>query len=184
MTVVEQITELFLRRGGRRWTDAVLTECDHALQAAALAAEDSAPHSLVVAALFHDVGRIIANPVDDLAGLFSDDNHEAVGARWLATLFGPDVSEPVRLHVTAKRYLCAVHPGYLETLSSASMTELVCQGGPLRQDRVRAFEAERYFASAISLRRYDDGANVPGRDVPPLEHYIPRIESMLLSAVA
>ena len=64
------------------------------------------------------------------------------------------------------------------------MTTLVCQGGPLRQDRIRAFEAERYFASAISLRRYDDGANVPGRGVPPLEHYIPRIESMLLGAVA
>src|SRR5205823_4068872 len=49
-----------------------------------------------------------------------DARHEEEGAAWLETYFGPAVTAPIRLHVTAKRYLCAVDPAYREGLSSAS----------------------------------------------------------------
>jgi hypothetical protein len=42
-----------------------------------------------------------------------DDEHEQLGAIWLIDYFVPEVVEPVRLHVAAKRYLCHTDPWLL-----------------------------------------------------------------------
>src|SRR5262249_12936895 len=98
---------------------------------------------------------------------------------WLERFFGAAVAAPVRLHVAAKRYLCAVDPAYAVALSSASRLSLQLQGGPFGPDEVRRFEQEPHWQAAVALRRWDDAAKVPGRTVPGLEHYRPVLEAAL-----
>ena len=109
----------------------------HMLQAAALAESQGAGEALVIAALLHDVGHFL-QPTDDSFGYHK---HDRSGGDWLATRFPPEVSEPVRLHVTAKRYLCAVEKDYFDKLSAASVYTLSQQGGPMSDTEVRAFAA-------------------------------------------
>jgi [1-hydroxy-2-(trimethylamino)ethyl]phosphonate dioxygenase len=109
---------------------------------------------------------------DDLADWTADAHHEEVGARWLAGRFGPEVSEPVRLHVPAKRYLCATDAGYSHQLSSASVHTLKLQGGPMSIEETRAFEREPYYREAVRVRHWDDQGKVAGLKVPPLEAYL------------
>jgi gamma-butyrobetaine dioxygenase len=97
--------------------------------------------------------------------------HEERGAAWLAQWFGEEVTEPVRLHVAAKRYLCAVEPGYAASLSLASVYTLRVQGGPMQRAELGKFEANRYAAAAIRVRRWDDAAKDPQASVPGLSHY-------------
>src|SRR5690349_24326992 len=122
-------------------------------QAGALAEAAGAPAPLVAAALLHDVGHLRSE---------TDARHGTGGARWLAQWFGPEVTEPVRLHVAAKRYLCAVEPGYAETLSPASVYTLGVQGGPMRGAELAEFAAGPYADDACRLRRWDDAAKDPG----------------------
>jgi predicted HD phosphohydrolase len=90
------------------------------------------------------------------------------------------VTEPARLHVTAKRYLCAVESGYRAALSPASQLSLDLQGGLLDPAEIAAFEQEPFFADAVLLRRFDDAAKRPDWAVPPLEAYRPLLASLLL----
>src|SRR5687768_15867180 len=139
--VVARLVELMETRGSSRYDDAV-TQCEHAVQAAMLAAEAQAPATLVVATLLHDVGHLLLGEHDGRADfLTSDRQHEAAGARFLQRWFPAEVIEPIALHAAAKRYLVAIDPGYAATLSPTSRRSLAIQGGPLRRDEVRAFEA-------------------------------------------
>ena len=154
-------------RGSSRYDDAV-TQCEHAVQAAVLAAEAQAPAPLVVATLLHDVGHLLLDEHDGRADfLASDRQHEAAGARFLQRWFPAEVFEPVALHAAAKRYLVAIDPGYATKLSTASRRSLAVQGGPLLRDAIRAFEATPHAAAAVRLRRWDDAGKRPGRRVPP-----------------
>ena len=139
-----------------------VTTLEHSLQAAHFARKTNAPDALVAAALLHDVGHLLDAAPADLAEWKADARHEVSGARWLAAHFGPDVFEPVRLHVPAKRYLCAADPNYADQLSSASLQTLKLQGGPMSAAEIRAFQAEPYHRAAISLRRWDDSGKVAG----------------------
>jgi len=179
--VLEQLSALFRLRGQHR-TDGV-SQLEHALQAATLAEEEHAPAALVVAALAHDVGHLLRADGDDLAALARDNRHEELGRLWLARFFGPDVTEPVRLHVHAKRYLCAVDDSYIDTLSPASLRRLEPQGGPLSRAEADAFEVHPFFAEALALRRLDDQAKCPGRPVPDFDHYRPYVEEVARTRV-
>jgi [1-hydroxy-2-(trimethylamino)ethyl]phosphonate dioxygenase len=151
---VEAVLALMQARGHERYGERV-TVLDHALQCASLAAAEGAPDS-VAAALLHDHGHLI----DDrghMAGRDGlDGEHEAVGAAALAAWFGPAVTEPIALHVAAKRYLCAAEPGYLEALSPASRLSLELQGGPFAPGEAAAFIARPFATDAVRLRRWDD----------------------------
>ena len=103
----------------------------HALQAAYFAQQDGAPAQLVLAALLHDIGHLVQDAPADIADWTVDARHEEIGSRWLARRFGPEIAGPVRLHVPAKRYLCATDPMYLAKLSQASVHTLKLQGGPM-----------------------------------------------------
>lgn len=109
-----------------------------------------------------------------------DARHEVGGADWLARFFNERVAGPVRLHVAAKRYLCAADPEYLAELSPASQRSLHLQGGPFSPEETRRFESLPHFAAAVALRRWDDAAKVPGLAVPGLEHYRQHLEGALL----
>ena len=167
---VDEVLELFTRYGRDHYDEAV-SQLDHALQCAALAADEGAPDELVAAALLHDVGHLL-HLRDGGTGPGDEDlDHEAVGARHLSALFGPGVTGPIALHVRAKRYLCAVEPTATSSLSDGSRASLVRQGGPLDTAEVTAFEANPGHAEAVRLRRWDDAGKVDGLAVAPLEHY-------------
>jgi [1-hydroxy-2-(trimethylamino)ethyl]phosphonate dioxygenase len=144
---------------------------DHSLQAAYAAEQDGAPATLVAAAVLHDYGHLIHDLPEDIASQGIDSLHEQIGAAFLAAYFGPVVVGTIRLHVAAKRYLCAIDPGYLAELSPASAQSLTLQGGPFDAAEIAAFEAAPHFFDAVRLRRYDDIAKEPGAWTPDREHY-------------
>ncbi len=168
--VVAEIFALFARRGGNHYGEGV-TQTEHALQAALAAEKAGAPMVLVTAALLHDVGHLLQDAPEDIAEQGIDTEHESVGSAWLSRLFEPGVSEPVRLHVSAKRYLCRAESGYWELLSPASKLSLELQGGPFSPAEAAAFRARPHAEAAIALRRWDDEAKVLGLETPPLVHY-------------
>ena len=173
--VVEEIEALFARHGSESYGEGV-TMLQHALQTAALAHAEGADDSLVIAALLHDVGHFL-QPTDDSYGYHK---HDRSGGEWLARRFGPAVSEPVRLHVAAKRYLCATEAEYFGRLSVASVHSLVKQGGPMSAPESAAFAALPHAGAAVRLRRWDDGGKVDGLHVPDLSSYRERIARFML----
>ena len=170
MDCVDQIVHLFATRGARDYLGEAVSQREHALQAARLAARDGAGDALIAAALLHDVGHLLG-PEENPAERGIDARHEEAGSRWLARHFGPQVTEPVRLHVMAKRYLCASDYAYLAALSAASVRSLELQGGPLNAGEVREFAANPYYREAVRLRRWDEAAKVPGLAVPNVDVY-------------
>jgi phosphonate degradation associated HDIG domain protein len=167
---VSEIFEVFARRGGDRYGEEV-TQLQHALQCASLAARDGAADSLVAAALLHDYGHLFEDRGEAAARDGIDARHEAYGAKLLRRWFGPEVTTPIALHVAAKRHLCAVEPGYEAALSAASQLSLELQGGRFTAEQSRAFAAAPYASDAIRLRRYDDTGKDADALTPPLEAY-------------
>src|ERR1700688_4757616 len=131
MSIQEEVFTLFARRGAGAYCGERVSMTEHALQAAYFAQREGAPPTLVLAALLHDIGHLIEDVPDDIADWTTDIRHEELGGHWLAKRFAAEVSEPVRLHVPAKRYLCATDTGYFDKLSAASVVTLQLQGGPL-----------------------------------------------------
>jgi phosphonate degradation associated HDIG domain protein len=149
-----------------------VTQTEHALQAAMLAENSGASSASIAAALLHDVGHLLHDLPDNIAELGSDDVHEQLGYEWLCDHFPPEVSEPVRNHVDAKRYLCAADRAYFRTLSPASVQSLALQGGPMSAEECQSFEAGSFFEQSIELRRWDDQAKIPNLKTPGLEHFL------------
>jgi [1-hydroxy-2-(trimethylamino)ethyl]phosphonate dioxygenase len=170
-SVIDEIFRVFQERGDGAYLGEPVSQSEHALQAAAAAERDGAPPQLVAAALLHDYGHLVHDLAEDSAEHGVDTVHEDVGADWLGRHFVPAVTEPLRLHVAAKRYLCAVEPEYLDALSPASTLSLDLQGGPFPPDEVQAFEDEPHHREAVRLRRWDDEAKIEGLETPPFEHY-------------
>lgn len=173
---VATIVKLFRQRGNSRYGGEAVTQLEHALQTATLAEQEGAGDSLVAAALLHDVGHLLHHLPDDAPDHDIDDCHETVAAKWLARFFPPEVVEPVRLHVAAKRYLCTVDPTYQAQLSGPSLQSLQLQGGPMNTEEVASFQSGPHGKAAVRLRRWDETAKVAGLKTPDLEHFIPSLE--------
>ena len=182
MTVTDEILEIYARRGASAYFGESVSMAEHALQAAYFARAAAAPPALIVAALLHDVGHLVADVPDDLADWIEDARHEDVGSGWLAGSVPPQVYEPVRLHVPAKRYLCATDPRYFSKLSAASVATLKLQGGPMSTGEIARFEKERYCREAVRIRHWDDQGKVAGLVTPQFEAYRPLLESIAISA--
>jgi len=180
MNISEEIERLFEKKGGDAYFGEDVTQLEHALQAAWMAEQEEAPDSLVVAALVHDIGHLLHDLPETIANQGVDTRHEELGNAWLKDYFGEAVCEPVKLHVDAKRYLCATDATYLEQLSAASRRSLDLQGGPMSPSEVEAFETSGFYESAVRLRRWDDRAKVPRSQVPGLEHYRERLKAAQL----
>src|SRR5688572_1331743 len=170
--LLDTIHDLFARKGASLYGGEAVTQTEHALQAAMLAESSGAPPASIAAALLHDVGHLLHDLPDNVAELGSDDVHEQLGYAWLCDYFPPEVSEPVRNHVDAKRYLCAVDGKYLGTLSPASVQSLALQGGPMAPEECKACEAGSFFEESIELRRWDDQAKIPNLRTPTLKHFL------------
>jgi [1-hydroxy-2-(trimethylamino)ethyl]phosphonate dioxygenase len=160
MNPIDRIFECFDRRGGDDYGSDRVRQIEHALQCAALAEEADAAPTLIAAALLHDIGHLIHDLGDGPAARGIDDRHEMLGRDWLASWFGAAVTEPVRLHVDAKRYLTATDPGYFAILSPGSLRSLSLQDGPFSAELADAFTALPYAVDAVRLRRWDEGAKM------------------------
>ncbi|MBP5856404.1 metal-dependent phosphohydrolase [Marivibrio halodurans] len=171
VTAVDFILALFAQAGGRDYLGEVVSQQEHALQCAVCADQEDAPPPLVAASLLHDVGHYLHDCAEDAAAQGLDSRHEQAGADFLARFFPPEVSEPVRLHVDAKRYLCAVEPDYFDRLSEASVHSLNLQGGPMSPAEVAAFEANPHHRAAVRLRRWDETGKVEGLRTPAPEDF-------------
>jgi gamma-butyrobetaine dioxygenase len=173
------IADLFASEGAADYLGEPVTQAAHMLQAAVLAERDGADDALIAAALLHDVGHFTGTVTGQDLMRGTDNRHSHTGASWLSQWFGLDVTEPVRLHVDAKRYLCACVPGYAAALSPASVYTLRVQGGPMRDDELAEFEASPYAAAACRVRRWDDAAKDPDALVPPFDHFRPVLRRLV-----
>lgn len=166
------IAQLLVEKGAGQYGLAEVRQVQHALQAAWLAEQDRQLPSLITAALLHDVGHMVHDLGENPAADGVDDRHEEIGHAWLADKFGPEVTEPVRLHVAAKRYLCAAEPDYYDKLSPDSELSLRLQGGPMSASELAQFHANPFAAAAIQLRRYDEAAKIKDLQTPPVAHFM------------
>ena len=172
MTAIEIIAELFSGPGGQAYLGEPVTIGVHMRQAGALAEAAGAGAPLVAAALLHDIGHLRQE---------ADTRHGEAGARWLGQWFGEAVTEPVRLHVPAKRYLCATEPGYFGLLSAESVRTLSLQGGPMTAGEAAAFEALPHAADAVAVRRWDDEAKDPAVTPPEFAHFAALLGALVRS---
>ena len=184
-TPLDILAGLFAGAGAAEYFGEEVTQAEHMLQTAALAEAAGAGPALVAAALLHDVGHFGGLTAaqggrdGDVLMAGTDNRHSHTGADWLAQWFGPAVTEPVRLHVAAKRYLCAVEPGYFGRLSDASVHTLRVQGGPMTPAQAVEFEADPYADDAVRLRRWDERAKDPALTPPPFVHYLSLLAGLI-----
>ncbi len=177
----EMIAALIDGKGEGRYGLSDVNQRAHALQAAWLAERSGCCAALIVAALVHDIGHMVHDLGENPAAEGVDDRHEQVGFDFLRDYFGPEVIEPVRLHVAAKRYLCAVEADYFGRLSEDSVLSLSLQGGPMSAQQVEAFAAWPHAAAAVQLRRFDEAAKVKGLETPGVGHFLPHVRECLTS---
>ncbi len=162
----------WIEQEGSSYYDEEVTQLDHALQTALLAREEAAGSSQIVAALLHDIGHLIIDEHSRREDFLSHDAfHEKAGCLWATRFFGDSVSEPIRLHVPAKRWLCTTDIDYYDRLSDSSKHSFSLQGGMMSSEEVAQFEAETYSQQAIKLRLWDDDAKVVNKKVPSISEY-------------
>jgi phosphonate degradation associated HDIG domain protein len=181
---ISDICVMFARKGGRAYAGEPVNQLEHALQTAMRAEDEGAGPALVTAALLHDLGHLLNDQGDSPTLRGIDDLHQYAAQPFLRALFADDVLVPIRLHVDAKRYLCATRAGYLEALSADSKRSLVLQGGMYSPEEAKAFIAQPYAEDAVCLRLWDDLAKVEGAVTPPLAHFVAAIEAAQRSADA
>ena len=173
----DEVFEVFAKRGAEHYGEDV-SQSEHAEQCAHHARLDGAGDALIVAALLHDIGHLLQKQGVDAADRGIDTHHERIGAGFLARGFPPAVTEPIALHVQAKRYLATAHPGYVGQLSAASLQSLKLQGGPMSEAECEAFRGHPFFEAALKLRRYDEMGKVVGAQIAPLSSYVALMQAV------
>jgi phosphonate degradation associated HDIG domain protein len=166
---IEQIIRLYTVEGAARYGMEAIDQQQHAFQCATLAEQAGARPQLVAAALLHDLGHLLH--IAALETPDRDELHEYRAIPFLRGEYPEAVIQPIRLHVAAKRFLCAADDGYRETLSPASRHSLELQGGPFDQAQVDAFLQEPHAMDAVALRRWDDQAKDPARITAGWAHF-------------
>jgi phosphonate degradation associated HDIG domain protein len=179
--IVASILNLFNDKGHSEYGGEAVTQLEHALQTATLARENNASDQLVTAALLHDIGHLLHDLPNDAPLNGIDDVHENKAAVFLRKYFPEAVTEPVRLHVMAKRYLSSTEETYYSLLSEPSKQSLVLQGGLMSSAEVSAFEQNPFFSDAVKLRKWDDQAKVQELTTAPVEDFEKNIAASLRS---
>jgi [1-hydroxy-2-(trimethylamino)ethyl]phosphonate dioxygenase len=174
----EAVIDLMARRGGEAYFGEPVTVLEHCLQAAFFARNATSPDSLIAAALLHDVGHLLHQEGEEVADLGVDTRHEELADRMLTEHLPASVTEPIRLHVAAKRYLCFADPAYLDALSPSSLLSLKLQGGPMSVGEAKAFLDLPSAQDAIALRHWDDEAKIADLQVPEIGSYLPLLKTL------
>lgn len=180
-SVRDELAAIYEGRANRRYGLSAVSQLQHALQSAAMAEQNGEGAAFIAAALLHDVGHMVHALGEDPAAGGVDDRHEQLGAAWLELYFPAEVTEPIRLHVPAKRFLVATEPDYAARLSEDSVRSLALQGGPMSPAEVARFRSEPHHQAAVRLRRIDEAAKNPATTTPPLEHFLGYVDAVLSS---
>jgi len=173
---IEDIVSVFEAKGHEQYDGEPVTQLEHALQCAHLAEQFGAGSALITAALLHDLGHLLHDFGSTPTQQGLDDLHQYRCLPFLRPLFGPETLEPIRLHVDAKRFLCARVPGYLEALSADSKRSLALQGGVFDEEQASKFAALPFAGDAVRVRRWDDTAKSDDAVVPGLSHFVRHME--------
>ena len=179
--IIAAILQLFNDKGHSEYGGEAVTQLEHALQTATLARENNASDQLITAALLHDIGHLLHDLPNDAPLKGIDDVHENKAAVFLRKYFPEAVTEPVRLHVMAKRYLSSTEETYYSLLSEPSKQSLVLQGGLMSSIEVSSFEQNPFFSDAVKLRKWDDQAKVQELTTAPVEDFEKNIAVSLRS---
>ena len=155
-----------------------VTQLEHALQCAELAEKNNFSNEIITAALLHDIGHLLYDGEDPIHE-GKDGFHENLGADYLSSYYGNEVTFPIRAHVACKRYLSSVEEDYYDILSEASKISLKAQGGPFTKDEAEEFIKKPFMKEAVELRRFDDQAKVLNKQTPNLEHFKHYLEKSL-----
>lgn len=177
--IVDFLEEIFERRGGEEYLGEPVTMAEHMLQGATIAEQNGQPEVIIVSVLLHDVGHFTSE-----FGMFSMDDtddkyHEEAGAEVLQKYFPLLVTDCVRYHVDAKRYLCATRPSYFERLSDASKHSLNLQGGPMNDEEIRKFEKNPNLKEIIAVRFLDEAGKNKNMKTPTFRHFVPMIQRIV-----
>jgi phosphonate degradation associated HDIG domain protein len=173
------IAALFATKGSDHYGED-MTQLEHALQCAQLAAQEGFDQETIAAALLHDVGHLLDRSTDADMGGWGHIAHETAGAAFLRKAgFGEKIAALVEGHVAAKRYLTATDVAYFQQLSEASKHTLHYQGGPMSAAEVAAFEQNPYFDACIRFRRWDDMAKIPDFSPATFDDYLQLLNSVL-----
>jgi phosphonate degradation associated HDIG domain protein len=170
-TIVAFIADIFERRGAESYLGEAVTMSEHMLQGAALAEAAGASDTMIAGALLHDIGHYTNEFGDDYIDRGIDNLHEEAGAAVLERFFPTEVTDCIRHHVAAKRYLCATDSAYFARLSPASVNTLRLQGGPMDDSEVAAFARHPNLDAILQVRIWDDEGKVPGMVTPDFAHY-------------
>ena len=178
-TIVAFIGSIFDRRGGEEYLGEPVNMGQHMLQGATMAEQNGQPDEIIVGALLHDIGHFTSE-----FGTFSmddteDRHHEDAGAAVLERFFPSVITDCVRYHVAAKRYLCATRPAYFARLSEASLHSLKLQGGPMSEEEVEVFERNPNLKEIIAVRYLDDAGKQPDMVTPDFWHFAPMVQSLV-----
>ena len=177
--IVDFLADIFERRGGEEYLGEPVTMAEHMLQGATLAEQQGQREEIIVAPLLHDIGHFTSE-----FGTFSmedteDRFHEEAGAQVLERFFPTIVTDCVRYHVAAKRYLCATRPEYLALLSAASVHSLNLQGGPMSAAEVAEFETNPNVEDIVAVRYLDDAGKEPDMKTPGFAHFAPMVQRVV-----
>ena len=156
-----------------------VTITEHMVQTAMLAEQNHSSNSLICACLLHDYGHFIIEDPDHLVSKSIDGKHEDIAFNFLKNYFKPEVFEPIKLHVQAKRYLCR-NKSYWSSLSEASKVSLKLQGGVMNDKEAKKFISLKFHGDAILLRKYDDNGKIPNIKMKTIEDYRNLINSQLI----
>lgn len=177
--IVEFIGGIFDRRGDEEYLGEPVTMAEHMLQGATIAEQNGQPEEIIVGALLHDIGHFTSE-----FGMFSmndteDRFHEVAGAEVLERFFPSVITDCVRYHVAAKRYLCATRPEYFNRLSEASVHSLNLQGGPMNAEEVAEFEKNPNLKQIIAVRYLDEAGKRADMETPDYWHFAPMVQRMV-----
>jgi len=179
MNIVNKIISNF-KNSKKLYIGEKVTMSEHMIQTAMLAEENNSSKSLVCACLLHDYGHFIVDDPDLLVSKLLDGKHEDLGFDFLKNYFVTEVTEPIKLHVLAKRYLCR-NDSYYNLLSEASKISLKLQGGIMNDDEAKKFSSLKFYNEAIKVRKYDDDGKIPNVKIKDIEDYRDLISSQLIS---
>jgi len=177
MASITAIINTLSTHGHAQYDREAVTQKQHALQCATLAQSAYSEPSLVVACLLHDFGHLVHTLGEDAAERGINDRHEDRALPYLKDIFPKAVTEPIRLHVNAKRYLCAIDEEYWSTLSPASKRNLELQGGIFSEEEACVFIDQPYAKDAVQLRIWDDLAKDPALTTPEVSFFLPILDS-------
>ena len=177
--IVSFIGSIFDRRGDEEYLGEPVNMGQHMLQGATIAEQNGQSEEIIVGALLHDIGHFTSEFGTFTMNDTEDRHHEDAGAEVLERFFPGIITDCVRYHVAAKRYLCATRPEYFRRLSEASVHSLNLQGGPMNPEEVAEFEKNPNLEKIIAVRYLDDAGKRPDMETPDYWHFAPMVQRIV-----